>query len=224
MFGEIQADPTLGQDEQEQAADADANYVNNSFPEDPELMAFELEMTYGGYKPGEALGGFEDLDALDVTERTLKTSAVSWESLHEAEAEAAAAARAQRRKRAAQAAFCKAEQLSAAVQAATAQRAEVAVVRESCRGQRAFLLTVAPADQFAAAHVRRAGHDAVAVQIPAPYAPLPTFMSATDTLLSTCFINTIGMLVLLPSPSPTTVFYRFWMPPRPEAIGAPSHG
>ena len=39
---------------------ADAEELNNTFPEDPELMAFELEMTYGGYKPGEALGGFED--------------------------------------------------------------------------------------------------------------------------------------------------------------------
>ena len=92
-------------------------------------------------------------------------------------------------------------------------------MRESCQGKRAFPLTVAPADQFAAAHVRRAGHDAVAVQIWAPLAPLPRFKSATDTLLSTCFVKvTTGMLVLLPTPSPTTVFYRFWMPPRPEAI------
>ena len=67
MFGEIQADPTLGQDEPQQAIDADADDVNSSWPEDPALMAYELEITYGGYKPGEALGGLEDLDALDVT-------------------------------------------------------------------------------------------------------------------------------------------------------------
>ena len=45
---------------------ADAEQLNNTLDEDPELMAYELERTYGGCEPGEALGGFEDLDPLDV--------------------------------------------------------------------------------------------------------------------------------------------------------------
>ena len=136
-------------------------------------------------------------------ERTLKTSAALREEARQAAAAAAAAA-----------------SHSAAVQAATAQRAEVAAVRVLCRGRQSFLATVVPADPFAEAHVGSAGCPVrVQIQVPAfPDAPHLMLAAASDMLLSTYFANvTTGELVLFPSP-PTTFFYRFVMPPRPEAV------
>ena len=45
---------------------ADADMLNDILDEDPELMARELEITYGGSEPRGPLGGFDELDSLDV--------------------------------------------------------------------------------------------------------------------------------------------------------------